>query len=76
MNRMRHILFFLPVAILLAACTQDELTDRTGETLPEPIPLQLTAAIGEAVATPPRHTRHGGRHVGRRRGHPCAGSQQ
>lgn len=49
---MRHILFFLPVAMLLAACTQDELTNRTGEALPEPIPLQLTAAIGEAVATP------------------------
>lgn len=52
MNRMRHILFFLPMAMLLAACTQDELTDRTGEALPEPIPLQLTATIGEAVATP------------------------
>lgn len=46
---MRHILFFLPVAMLLAACTQDE---QTGEALPEPIPLQLTAAMGEAVATP------------------------
>lgn len=40
------------MAMLLASCTQDELTDRTGEALPEPIPLQLTAAIGEAVATP------------------------
>lgn len=54
MNRMRHILFFLPVAMLLAACSQDDST-LSGEaegTLPEPIPLQLTAAIGEAVATP------------------------
>lgn len=49
---MRHILFFLPVAMLLAACTQDELTDRTGEALPEPIPLELTAGMGEATATP------------------------
>lgn len=51
----RHRLFnsiVLPATLLLAACTQDELTDRTGEALPEPIPLQLTAAIGEAVATP------------------------
>lgn len=49
---MRHILFFLPVTMLLAACTQDELTEQTGAALPEPIPLELTAAMGEAAATP------------------------
>lgn len=50
---MKHILFFLPTAVLLAACTQDELTDNgQGTPLPEPIPLELTAAIGEAVAAP------------------------
>lgn len=53
---MRHILFFLPVAMLLAACTQDELTEQTGAALPEPIPLELSAAIGEAVAVPTRAT--------------------
>lgn len=53
MNKMKHILLLLPVAMLLAACTQDELTDNgQGTPLPEPIPLQLTASIGEAVATP------------------------
>lgn len=53
MNKMKHILLFLPVVMLLAACTQDELTDNgQGTPLPEPIPLQLTASIGEAVATP------------------------
>lgn len=49
---MRHILFFLPVAMLLAACTQDELT-AGGEALPYgEYPLQLTTAIGEAAVTP------------------------
>ena len=39
--------------MLLAACTQDELTNNgQGTPLPEPIPLQLTASLGEAVATP------------------------
>lgn len=53
MNKMKHILLFLPVVMLLAACTQDELTDNgQGTPLPERIPLQLTASIGEAVATP------------------------
>lgn len=50
---MRHILYLLPVAMLLAACTQDELSDNgQGTPLPEPIPLTLTAAIGDAVAIP------------------------
>lgn len=53
MNKMKHILLLLPVAMLLAACTQDELTDNgQGTPLPEPIPLQLTASLGETVATP------------------------
>lgn len=53
MKQMRHILYLLPVAMLLAACTQDELTDNgQGTPLPEPVPLTLTAAIGDAVAIP------------------------
>lgn len=53
MNKMKHILLFLPVAMLLAACTQNELTDNgQGTPLPEPIPLQLTATGLQAVAIP------------------------
>lgn len=53
MNKMKHILLLLPMAMLLAACTQDELTDNgQGTPLPEPVPLQLTASLGEAIATP------------------------
>lgn len=52
MNRMRHILYLLPAAMLLASCTQDEVTDNgQGTLLAEPVPLQLTAAIGDAVTT-------------------------
>lgn len=49
--------FMLTAALLLlAACTQDELSDKQGETLPEgKCPLTFTAAIdGEAVAATPQ----------------------
>lgn len=50
---MRNILFTLLSAALFAACTQDELTDRRGEPLPEgQYPLELTASLFGAEAMP------------------------
>lgn len=54
---MRHILYLLPMAMLLAACTQDELAQQD-DTLPEgKYPLELTAGGLQAVATPTPDTR-------------------
>lgn len=60
MNKMRHILYLLSVTTLLTACSQDGLMDNgQGTPLPEPIPLRLTTAISEAVATPAKTATRG-----------------
>lgn len=52
MRKMKHTLTLAATALLLAACTQDELAEQ-GNALPEgEYPLELTANLYEAVATP------------------------
>ena len=52
MRKMKHTLILAATALLLAACTQDELAEQ-GNALPEgEYPLELTATGMQAVATP------------------------